>query len=647
MNNPDSLTGLNRREALLSTLVALAWPTMARAAPLPAAPGALAVPPAFIDVHCHVSNAHDIPVTEFLIDTAMKEDAVAEPWTTLAPVLSRMAQAFARLDDPELALIQLHPAVNAAALPTQAQEKSQFAQMLEQALTDTRNAGRLQPGAGHVLDLVPKTALGRMRAETSPDMFVVHTPNGPVSANLDAACLIRLLTKFGIDGTTKANIGTHLGTQPAQKLELQSIVSDADIAALAALLAAESAAQQTDYGAILYVFGLILETRLHNIDRMDSSLGTATEVPSIVRLFLPALVDFDCWYSSPPAMTISQPSLSIDRQTKIMAKLGKMQSDPKRFVNGYVAFDPLRALLVESELLKGPAPLTNVEEAVEHLGFAGVALHPAMGFAPAANSLSNSDFGPVAAGWIAKLAPRNPLKKPYLLGPELDRVLDDLYTYCLERDIPIMAHCNNSLASFAGAGTHAAPSNWRRLLTRTDRDFSTLRLNLAYFGNARCHEARQPAAPGDPMSQAALCAAAWQWTSDIVSMICETNGYAPRFPNLYFDSAGLGLIASNPSNLETLRAMLDSYSPEQKKQIAKRMLYGSDWFFLAIAGKQHLAYISAVHELVKDFVPDANLFHENAARFLGLTRDGITATRLQLFYRDVPGRLNEFSTLIV
>jgi predicted TIM-barrel fold metal-dependent hydrolase len=431
------------------------------------------------------------------------------------------------------------------------------------------------------------------------------------------------------------------GAVPNAEAPLSSF-TDPEIAALADRLAKEADEQQTDYGAVLYVFAQILHTRQRNIEQLDTSLGVSAARPAIVRLYAPALVDYDCWY----VLSEPMPSLSIDLQAQVMAELAKMQSDPSRFVNGYVAFDPLRTVLVDAGLVTGRPPLEIVRDAVENRGFLGVKLYPPMGFKPIGNPDDPAKYSKTVQRWVERLAARYSHPREYEFGAKLDDALDRLFVYCRTKDIPIMAHCGDSQASFAGAGADATPENWETLLTRQDRDFRALRLNLAHFGGFWCKE-RAHTANSDPYSEDTRCAMSADWTERIIRMVMQRDGGGWRFPNLYFDVADLGDISVHPEALKTLHDVLAGYADEERQAIASRILYGTDWFFLALAGKEHVHYVNDVQAMLDTLVPAERAFHANAAEFLGLTASGMTARRLRGFYADNQQRLEVLETIFV
>lgn len=83
-------------------------------------------------------------------------------------------------------------------------------------------------------------------------------------------------------------------------------------------------------------------------------------------------------------------------------------------------------------------------------------------------------------------------------GADLDGILGELYTWCVDADVPITAHCNDSNYAHDSFHDFASLDNWALALAA----FPGLRVNLGYFGGARASE--QP--DGWPWKAAALTA---------------------------------------------------------------------------------------------------------------------------------------------
>lgn len=630
-----------RRETILAGLSTLLLSGCCLPAPPDLNPD---IPRQFVDAHCHVFNAHDIPVTQFLIGTAIAEEAqnVAKIWTTLATILAGAIQWWKALDDPELAEVQLVPLRAAAARDESLDLQNALEQGIHGAVTGKVNVQQqlyLLPAPG---------TLPALAAKVAPELLTYNTSNGPVPTELGAGSVLQLLKDYKIKDK-KSEIESQLSRGPTAEFALTQVVTDTEIHDLAVAMAADgkdpTTASSLDYASILYVVSLILQRRMKNIEQLDKSLGVQGSTPPVTRLYVPALVDFDCWY--PPAETPAP--LAIDWQVKIMAHLAKTQSDPNRLVNGYVAFDPLRALLVEAGIKPGAPPLETVRQAIAQYGFLGVKLYPPMGFAPTGNSDDPAKYSPTVQNWIAQLKAKHP-GATYRFGQELDRVLGALFDCCVAKDVPIMAHCGDSQASYPLMGAKADPAGWRTLLSSNPR-YATLRLNLAHFGSIWCHDAVQEPQPNpDPASQDARCIASWTWPQAIIDLLSETDSGTPKYPNIYFDIADLSEITDTTlpakGNLIAYLGDLSHRTGVAPGILATRLLYGTDWFFLALGGKQHVTYINQADSMLDKITPVDNAFHRNALAFLGLSKGGAGTLRLQTFYAGDAARLAALEALV-
>jgi predicted TIM-barrel fold metal-dependent hydrolase len=622
---------MNRREALLTTITVAAlagrWPAFAASQPPPRIDAD--IPRLFIDAHCHVFNAHDIPMKSFIVETAVRESPDLKPWVGVASLLSWLIRLWVDISDNELSLIDF-PGAHPPAV-TREMEDEQFHTLVGNSVqrvaaeaaggADAQRSQELDPFAQAVMKY------GLLRA---PELFQVQTRSAPLPLNLSAVSINYLLAQYGQQGLQHAESGTQLRELRSEELgaTVPLRAPDASLRSLTDSLVSDSKTQSTDVGSIMSLARIIASARMRNIEALDESLGVSAASPAITRLYVPALVDFDCWFGD------ATTSLAMWKQTSIMSKLSKRQTDPGRFANGYVPFDPLRAVLIETGVVSDlRSPLEVVGDAIESGGFLGAKLYPPMGFRAWTNAeLKNEDFGEKVQPWIAQIKQKtnNP---DFQLGPALDASLMKLYGYCLSNDVPIMAHCSNSQTSFTGSGERASPAYWMRLLEQSDpasgAPLANLRVNLGHFGSIWCHE-HADTDDANPDSETARCHVAYDWPDIIVKAITPSSG--GRYPD-----AGAWL-----------HDLLQNRTADEQQAILSHMLYGTDWMFLVLFGKSYVNYIQSVHDLMRDR-PGAStkIFHENAARFLGLTQNGRTAQRLRAFYADDPDRLQRFETLLV
>jgi hypothetical protein len=120
-------------------------------------------------------------------------------------------------------------------------------------------------------------------------------------------------------------------------------------------------------------------------------------------------------------------------------------------------------------------------------------------------------------------------------------VLVRLYTWCVTKSVPIMAHTNNSNAAGPGYGTRANPDYWNLVLQQ--QQFRTLRINMAHFGGFNEAFKSGTFKPGD-LSQT------WEWK---IGQMFSANPNAMVFSDIsYFSEV---LQRNSQQRKQTLLAM--------------------------------------------------------------------------------------------
>ncbi|WP_226629892.1 amidohydrolase family protein [Alloyangia pacifica] len=335
--------------------------------------------------------------------------------------------------------------------------------------------------------------------------------------------------------------------------------------------------------------GLLTRPRLDILAELDRLYGG----PGLIRVFSPSLVDFGAWFITEETVT------PIEDQIDLVAAIARRYTDA--LVLPFAPFCPLRAAL-EREDNPQIDPLRHVKRAVLELGFAGIKLYPPMGFRPVGNASSLS--------WVPR--------KPQGGAAMLDHELEALYLWCIENEVPIKAHANNSIAAGPNTGSFADPAGWAELLR--DPRFRNLQLNLAHFGGF------------DETAPRGLFPSPGDWEETLADMVEE-------FPNLYFD---LGYWTEATQSESDQRARVIARTRvlfDRSPQMVERMMYGSDW---SMIGREpgHPAYLagvlSALKELGLDEAATERVMGGNAGRYLGLDRNGRQRARLNAAYADHP-----------
>jgi hypothetical protein len=355
-----------------------------------------------------------------------------------------------------------------------------------------------------------------------------------------------------------------------------------------------------------------------------------TEIPGVeVALYTPAMVDMDYWLGAVHDTSrvigdvgtdaFSLPQTSIAQQIELMEMIQNL--NPGR-CHMFVSFCPWRQ--VDDEAAgRTPTALDLVRDAVLNRGFLGVKLYPPMGFLP----IGNAEL-PIQAypDWAAQESYAGEF------GVLLDEALRALYRFCIEHDVPVMAHCapTNSAGTTTVAGKNenyaqrAHPFGWARLMS--EPEFASLRLNLSHFGGSRKPDVSA------------------EWQSVIGQMMdAHPNVYSDmsHFAELLIDNySGTGQRCSISANfLDNLRTGFLGTGWGDVR--AGRLLYGSDWSMLSkefyyadyLVVMAHM-YRRKIYGIGEGAEKNARSFLcGNAIRFLGLRPGDANRKRLDDWYR--------------
>ncbi len=312
-------------------------------------------------------------------------------------------------------------------------------------------------------------------------------------------------------------------------------------------------------------------------------ISTYSKNNGSVALYTPALLDYDKWLTGKDA------NVRVDLQMDLMEKTSKLLfKQGKKSIHPYMAFDPGRSVMQNNE------PRDWVVTSIKEQGAIGVKLYPPMGFRAINNKglyfhiSSDPDF-----------------------GNKIDEELLWLYRYCIKREIPIIAHCNNTLYSrhteYEG---RAHPKWWEKLLQINNGEFRNLRINLSHFEGSP-----------DPDNE---------WTNTIGKLMCD-------YPNVYADVGHHETVLEKKNRkkyFNDLKAFLNKFS----NGADKRLMYGSDWTMIARKSKnaKYLKYyVKGFNKYFQQPIID-DFFGGNAARFLfGQNTENKNRKRVINFYKKV------------
>lgn len=343
-------------------------------------------------------------------------------------------------------------------------------------------------------------------------------------------------------------------------------------------------------------------------------------------LITPALIDYTHWLND-------KNQVNLDGQVRSMGAVSRFYGSQSKGVrvHPYAPFDPLRQVLFENNKEVG-SPLERVKTAINSEGFIGVKLYPPMGFRALDNTkITDSDFFPSSRQ--SELGIKN-------IGKSLDSALRQLYGWCSDNQVPILVHAAHSNGTSPLVEDRAAPQFWGLVV----EEFPNIRLCLAHFGDFE-----QGLVPKSKLSDT------WEWQiAKMISSKPERNIYADIS---YLHSA---LIDTNDDDVvprTEAQRMFGNTLQEFGEGLKKKLVYGTDWSMLGVEPKFR-ANGSTYDNKAWDFLMGIkisplgdttslpktlsnsemqDIFKNNAALFLGLgtdQRDRGTRGRLERFYKD-------------
>src|SRR5262249_8873628 len=261
--------------------------------------------------------------------------------------------------------------------------------------------------------------------------------------------------------------------------------------------------------------------------------------------------------------------------------------------------------------LNPKSSLQLVQNAIINHGFIGVKLYPPMGFAPFNNVRIASQ---TPTFWNVSWLPAGLHRSD--MGARLDSALGDLYAWCNQNGVPIMAHTsptNGPSTAFKGL---TKAKYWKAV-----RDnFPGIRIDFGHFGATDLVDT--------PRKAVAL--------SDLMTAGPSSNG---RY--LYADSGYfVDLLARPPALRDTLAYLLKRTENKGDAALANRLMYGTDWEMVIVEGPDSEAYLERFEAILKQLSKDKSLadrfFGANAANFLGIHVGDLNRNRLDAFYRLSP-----------
>jgi predicted TIM-barrel fold metal-dependent hydrolase len=401
-----------------------------------------------IDGHCHLFNRKDLSAVRFFSWVVLEQ----YPAVTKIEALAAMAP-----EEPTL-LDHIITVLLAIVGGDLAPEARQEAALLRSKRLKIAGAVSGVENEDEILDETERNVVRFLRDELVFDADPAIPPDIRRKAEDE---LVKMIYRAGArtDGPTTSSVADIRKARAQHARWARNLVRPpAEPAPADRALAADF-----DFPAVFHFIGLFrrhrhcLVEKLTDIHRQQKDDAGQAYNP---QLLVPAMVDYGCWLRDDPSE-----GSTFAHQVEVWAEIARRDGGPA--VHGYVAYDPLRQVLIEANRLPSgrtcrDEPLLLAKTALQEKGFLGVKLYPPMGFQPSGNAMRDFRYPERVLRDRFKDEPGDAAK----LGQELDGALDRLYDYCWEHRIPIMAHGGNSIGANECYGLMADPTYWLPVFKR-------------------------------------------------------------------------------------------------------------------------------------------------------------------------------------
>ncbi|WP_076790063.1 amidohydrolase family protein [Chlorobium sp. KB01] len=208
----------------------------------------------------------------------------------------------------------------------------------------------------------------------------------------------------------------------------------------------------------------------------------------------------------------------------------------------------------------------NIKSIGSH-DFIGIKVYPPLGFNP----------------WPEKI------EEGYTDDGELKRErekVEYLYNFCIERNIPITAHCSDGgFLVDQKYREFASPFKWAKVLEQ--QKYNKLRLNLAHFGGVERDD----------------------WRERIAEFLLI-------YDNVYTDISYQGV---DEKIYSKLKLFLDRFGADERKRLIRKIIFGSDFMINLMNIEKYSTYLEYFAETeALTLVEKELLCHTNAMKFLYL-----------------------------
>ena len=526
-----------------------------------------AAPATVSDSHAHLFNAADLPAVNFIRYVLIPQYAASlgPVGRALVDLVAKRLKALSRTAEWELA--HLDTREDGAVSP------SEFAAVVAGRVAEVRDGQEAVPS-----DL--RRSYEALVAAVADYRDPTRQP-GPVSNDQVAASFLELADSVEASGSIDAERASRLArgrNLRRARIEVWQVVG--------------------------WVFLMIQSRRKH----LQAYLKRYDDPAAPVKLLINHLVDYDRWLEEGPAEQSGH-----DIQMRFWEAYSARVRD-RVDIHTFAGVCPLK--MAEEHLDGAPRHFSMLKDAFARKAISGLKFYPVMGFYPIGNKgKPNSDY--VGRNRIGELVTKR-WRNRYAgkrIGDELDLRLHDLYRWCVEQDVPLMAHAGSGNGAGDNFGERANPQYWKLVMDWKDATGATpyrkLRFSIGHF----VEDARvfTDEVLNDRLPQ--------EWAN------LATKELLADYDNVYADLGFMNEVLEKPNGqkiADKFFEALKKYMQEVEKTSEptyRKILYGTDWIMLGqIAG--HERYYEVVRKGMKaNHYPDQaveNICRLNARRFLKL-----------------------------
>lgn len=355
------------------------------------------------------------------------------------------------------------------------------------------------------------------------------------------------------------------------------------------------ASDKTMKGYLRFMLHHFNYRHVNAIDYLNTySRGSARKVDLVVA----SMVDYDYWLArGKPTPT------SLAEQVELMGEMSVLLGGR---VHGFAPFCPFREMMTVDASGMGNS-MRLVRHAIETCGFIGVKLYPPMGFAPWGNAGRTE--------WKGK-GSLLPVASDPDFGSRLDASMQRLFSYCLDNDVPVMAHTNHSNGPYPEFEALAGSGYWQMALAK----FPGLRVSFGHFGDSDLED----------------------HSGAITEKFLKLMTRAPGSPGeqAFADS---GYFAGTMLHYNKMGDVLRRLYAAENRIMLERLMYGSDWSMILTEKNvsSYLADFIKVIRMIEAGEPGIGarrtslsnaFFGYNAVEYLGLRKGRGNRGRLEKFY---------------